>query len=213
MYLYQLVCNKLLKYNDCLIWPLIELRGRVTLMIMYFPRMFYLPVTDSLHHLSSEIVNWRANIEKQEAQKAILLGLLPSAFYVSSDYSYARTWDEQGFNPQIRALLYFFICLPHAVAFVTAAKMGIFRIFTCCGSKSGLRTDKTRQDNGCIPVILIPCRPHLWCPLSLVNFFAIFASVSVVIAVGWKAASVLVQGPQTKKAMPGKFKTPLSCVQ
>ena len=90
--------------------------------------------------LWSEIVNWRANIEKREAQKTILLGLLPSAFDVSTDYSYARTWDDQGFNPQIRALVYFFICLPHAVAIVTAVKMGIFRIFTCSGSKSCLRT-------------------------------------------------------------------------
>ena len=49
--------------------------------------------------LWSEIVNWRANIQTKEARKAILLGLLPSVFDVSSDYSYDRTWDDQGFNP------------------------------------------------------------------------------------------------------------------
>ena len=152
--------------------------------------------------LWSEIVNWRANIEKREAQKAILLGLLPSAFDVSTDYSYARTWGDEGFNPQIRALVYIFICLPHAVAFVTAAEMGIFRIFTCSGSNLCLRIlAKTAATFLFLSVLggLIFGTHLLW--WNHPGLFSYFASVSAVITVGLKAACVLVQGPETKKAM------------
>ena len=152
--------------------------------------------------LWTEIVNWRANIQKRDSQKAILLGLLPSAFDVSSDYSYARTWNEQGFNPQIRALVYFFICLPHAVLLVTTAKMGIFRIFTCSGSKLGLKLlAKTTAIFLFLSLLLGLIFGALYLGWHHPNVFAYLAFVSAVITVGLKAASVLVQGPETKKAM------------
>ena len=153
--------------------------------------------------LWSEIVNWRANIQTKEARKAILLGLLPSVFDVFSDYSYARTWNDQdGFCPQIRALIFFFICLPHVVAFVTAAKMGIFRIFTCSGSNLCLRIlAKTAATFLFLSVLggLIFGSHYLW--WNHPGVFAYPASVSAVITVGLKAACVAVQGPETKKAM------------
>ena len=149
------------------------------------------------------IVNWRANIEKREAQKAILLGLLPSAFDVSSDYSYARTsWDERGFNPQVRALVYFFICLPHVVAFVTAAKMGIFRIFTCSGSKLWLRIlAKATATFLFFSLLAGLIYGTLYLVWNHPDVFPYLAFLSAVITVGLKAAAVLVQGLEMKKAM------------
>ena len=62
------------------------------------------------------------------ALTAILLGLAPSAWDVSSDYVYAQTWDETEYNPQIRALVYFFICLPHLMAVLNAVNSWIINL-------------------------------------------------------------------------------------
>ena len=153
--------------------------------------------------LWSEIVNWRASIQKREAKKAIVLGLLPSVLDVSSDHSYARTWNEHdGFDPQIRALVYFFICLPHAVTFVTAAKRGIFRILTCSGSKLCLRIlAKTTAIFLFLSLLVGLIYGALYLFWYHPGVFTYFAFVSAVVTVGLKAASVLVHGPETKKAM------------
>ena len=74
----------------------------------------------NLSTVFDEIACWRMYFSWPGALAAILLGLAPSAWDVSSDYVYAQTWDETGYNPQIRALVYFFICLPHLMAVLNA---------------------------------------------------------------------------------------------
>ena len=150
--------------------------------------------------LWSEIVNWRANIQRRESRKAIFLGLLPSALDVSSDYSYARTWNEQGFNPQIRALVYFFICLPQVAILLTAM---LDRVLNCFkGSKSGFRIfAKTTAIFLFLSLLVGLIFGALYLGWHHPDVFAYFASISAVITLGIKAAGVLVQGPETKKAM------------
>ena len=153
--------------------------------------------------LWSEIVNWNKNIKKQESRKAILLGLLPSVLDVTSDYSYARTWTEQGFGPQIRALVFFFICLPHVVTFLT----GILRIltsstFSCSGSRLALRIlSRTIAMFLFLSLLVGFISGALHLGWHHPDVFAYFAAVSAVITVGLKTVSVLVQGPEMKRAM------------
>ena len=84
--------------------------------------------------IAQEIVGWRGNMKKGEAYIAILLSLIPSACDVSSDYSYAKTWYEEGFNPQIKALVYFFICLLHLVTLLTVTRWWIYKTLAGCSS-------------------------------------------------------------------------------
>ena len=150
--------------------------------------------------LWNEIVNWRKSFQKRDSLKAILLGLLPSALDVSSDYSYARTWDEQGFNPQIRALIYFFICLPQAAILLTAM---LDRVLNCSyGSKLGLRIFAKAMATFLFSSLLVGLIfGGLYLGWYHPDVFAYFAFASAVITVGCKAASVLVQGSEMKKAM------------
>ena len=150
--------------------------------------------------LWSEILNWRANIQKRDSQKAILLGLLPSALDIFSDYSYARTWDEQGFNPQIRALIYFFICLPQAAILLTAM---LDKVLNCSyGSKLGVQIFTKTMGIFLFSSLLVGLIfGALYIGWYHPDVFAYFALASAVITLGCKAASVLVQGPETKKAM------------
>ena len=153
-------------------------------------------------HLWKEILGWRANMKKRDACITILLSLLPSACDVSSDYSYAKTWNEEGFNPQIRALVYFFICLPHLVTFLTVARWWIYKSITCSGSSLWVRR-LAKTTAMCLflallvgltvgSLLLLWFHPYV---------FAYFALLFGALTVGLKAASVLVQGPEMKKAM------------
>ena len=153
-------------------------------------------------HLWQEIVGWRGNLKKEEACITILLSLIPSACDVSSDYSYAKTWNEEGFNPQIKALVYFFICLPHLVTFLTVTRWCIYKTLACSSCSLWVKI-LAKATATCLFLALlvgltIGSLHLLW---FHPNVFAYFALVFGAITVGLKAASVLVQGPQMKKAM------------
>ena len=154
-------------------------------------------------HLWREILDWRGNMKKQDACITILLGVIPSACDVSSDYSYAKTWNEEGFNPQIRALVYFFICLPHLVTFLTLARWWTYKSLTCTSNSSLWVRRLAKATATCLflalllglavgSLLLVWFHPDVFAYLALV-----FGSLTV----GLKAASVLVQGPEMKKAM------------
>ena len=132
----------------------------------------------------------------------ILLSLIPSACDVSSDYSYAKTWNEEGFNPQIRALVYFFICLPHLVTFLTLARWWTYKSLTYTSSSLWVRRLAKATATCLFLVLLLGLAVG---SLLLVWFhpdvFAYLALVFGSLTVGLKAASVLVQGPEMKKAM------------
>ena len=142
-------------------------------------------------------------MKKQDACITILLGVIPSACDVSSDYSYAKTWNEEGFNPQIRALVYFFICLPHLVTFLTLARWWTYKSLTCTRNSSLWVRRLAKATATCLflalllglavgSLLLVWFHPDVFAYLALV-----FGSLTV----GLKAASVLVQGPEMKKAM------------
>ena len=80
--------------------------------------------------------------------------------------------------------------------------MGIFRIFTCSGSKSCLRilakATATFLSLSLLAGLIFGTLYLVW---NHPDVFPYLAFVSAVITVGSKAACVLVQGPETKKAM------------
>ena len=153
--------------------------------------------------LWSEIVDWRENIQRQETRKAILLGLLPSVLDVSSDYSYARTWNDEGFNSQIRALIYFFICLPHVVTLLTSMlRILASQTFTCSESRLSLRIlTKTAATLLFLSLLVGFIYGALFLGWYHPDVYAYLAFVSAVITVGLKTFGVLVQGPEMTKAM------------
>ena len=153
--------------------------------------------------LWSEIVDWRENIQRQETRKAILLGLLPSVLEVSSDYSYARTWNDEGFNSQIRALIYFFICLPHVVTLLTSMlRILASQTFTCSESRLSLRIlTKTAATLLFLSLLVGFISGALYLGWYHPDVYAYLAVVSAVITVGLKTFGVLVQGPEMTKAM------------
>ena len=150
--------------------------------------------------LWGEILNWRGNLHKQEARKMIILGLIPSALDVSTDYSYGRTWNDQGFNPQIRALVFAFISLPHAVTLLR----GLHRVFTFTCLKP--RAGNTNLVRGAVAILFLQLVASIvYCAVYLIWYypdaFAYIGAVSAVITVALKFAGVVVQGPETKKVM------------
>ena len=154
-------------------------------------------------HLWQEIVGWRGNMAKEESCITILLSLIPSACDVSSDYSYAKTWNEEGFNPQIKALVYFFICLLHLVTLLTVTRWWIYKTLASCSSCSLWVKRLGKATATCLFLALL--LGLTIASLLLIwfhpNVFAYFALVCGALTVGFKAASVCVQGPQMKKAM------------
>ena len=153
--------------------------------------------------LRSEIVDWREKIQRQKTRKAILLGLLPSVLDVSSDYSYARTWNDEGFNSQIRALIYFFICLPHVVTLLTSMlRILAGQILTCSESRLSLRIlTKTAATLLFLSLLVGFISGALYLGWYHPDVYAYLAVVSAVITVGLKTFGVLVQGPEMTKAM------------
>ena len=141
-------------------------------------------------------------MKKKEACITILLSVIPSACDVSSDYSYAKTWNEEGFNPQIRALVYFFICFPHLVTFLTVTRWWLCKTITCSSSSLWVRRS-AKATALCLFLALLAGLTVgslllLWFHPDV---FAYFALVFGTLTVGLKAASVLIQGPEMKKAM------------
>ena len=157
--------------------------------------------------LWSEIWNWRANIQKEDSRKALLLGLLPSALDVSSDYSYAKTWNDQGFNTQIRALVYAFIALPLAVTFLRV----IYEIpnFVFPDSPEE-ETEEKKRNRKLLKGTFVVLFFLLLAGLVVSTYFLIWhhpdilpyiATVSALVTVGFKAAGVFVRGAEAKKAL------------
>ena len=141
-------------------------------------------------------------MKKKEACITILISLIPSACDVSSDYSYAKTLNEEGFNPQIKALVYFFICLPHLVTFLTVTRWWIYKTLACPSCSLWVKR-LAKATATCLFIALllgltIGSLLLLWFHPDVFPYFAL---VFGALTVGLKAASVLVQGPEMKKAM------------
>ena len=153
--------------------------------------------------LWSEIWNWRANIQKEDSRKALLLGLLPSALDVSFDYFYARTWNNQGFNTQIRALVYAFIALPNALTLLRV----IYEIPNFVSPDSPDEDKKFRKlVKGTFVILFFLLLAGLvFSTYYLIwhhpDIFPYIATVSALVTVGFKAAGVFVRGPEAKKAL------------
>ena len=154
--------------------------------------------------LWSEIWNWRANIQQEDSRKALLLGLLPSALDVSSDFSYAKTWNDQGFNTQIRALVYAFIALPHAVTLLRVIYDIPNFVYPDPDTEEKKRNKKLLK--GTIVILFF----LLLAGLIVSTYYLIWhhpdilpyiATVSALVTVAFKAAGVFVRGPEAKKAL------------
>ena len=154
--------------------------------------------------LWSEIWNWRANIQQEDSRKALLLGLLPSALDVSSDYSYAKTWNDQGFNTQIRALVYAFIALPHAVTLLRV----IYDIPNFVYPEEDTEEKKRNKMllKGTFVILFFSLLGGLvFSTYYLIwhhpDIFPYIATVSALVTVAFKAAGVFVRGTEAKKAL------------
>ena len=62
--------------------------------------------------LWAELNEWRTHFTWFNALNAFIFGLVPSIWDVVSDYMYAETWGDETYFFNLKALNYFFICLP-----------------------------------------------------------------------------------------------------
>ena len=157
--------------------------------------------------LGTEIWNWRANIQKEDSRKALLLGLLPSALDVSSDYSYAKTWNDEGFNTQIRALVFAFIALPHAVTLLRVIydiPNFVYPDIPEEQTKEKKRNKKLLKGTFVILFFLLlgglvfSTYYLIWHHPDILPYVA---TVSALVTVAFKAAGVFVRGTEAKKAL------------
>lgn len=154
--------------------------------------------------LWDEVKGWRSHFSWTGALTIIMLGLLPSAMDVSSDYTYAESWqgDDWGYNPQVRALVHFFICLPHLMTLLTALNSWITALFnfpeahTCIqllGKSTGLLLYL-----GIVTAVVFGALQLGW---HRPDVFAYISIPSAAITIAMKIAALFVQGPEAKKAL------------
>jgi len=149
-----------------------------------------------------EAACWRMYFSWSKALTIILLGLLPSVWDVSSDYIYAQTWDDNGYNPRVRALVYFFICLPHLMTLLDGANS----IITCCFDFPSARTSlrllgKSAGLGQFVLLLAATAYGAVYLGLHHPDAYAYLAVPSAAATISIKMAGVLVQGPEAKRAL------------
>ena len=152
--------------------------------------------------LWDEVLCWKERFSWAGATTAIVLGLFPSSLDVFTDYEQAKSWDDDGFNPQVRALVYFFICFPHLVTIlktVNSWTTALFHFPLACKSLKFLG-----KSVGIVLYLAI---------LAGVTYGALFLGShhpdaffyislpSAAITIGVKLFGVFVQGPEAKRAL------------
>ena len=156
----------------------------------------------NLSIIFDEIACWRMYFSWPGALAAILLGLAPSAWDVSSDYVYAQTWDETGYNPQIRALVYFFICLPHLMAVLNAVNSWIINLLDVPSASTPWRHIGTSAGILLsLGLLSVTAYGALKLGLHHPDVFAYLAVPSGAITICIKIAGIFVQGPEAKRAL------------
>ena len=152
--------------------------------------------------LLNEAAYWRIHFSWPGAITNILFGLVPSAWDVSSDYFYAQTWDNNGHNPQIRALVYFFICLPHLMIILNAVNSWITSLFRFPSARTSLRLLSRSMGFFLYLAFLtgVACGA-LFLGVYHPDVFAVLAIPSAAMTVLIKMAGVIVQGPEAKRTL------------
>ena len=152
--------------------------------------------------LLDEAACWRIHFSWPGAITNIVFGLVPSAWDVSSDYFYAQTWDNNGHNPQIRALVYFFICLPHLMIILNAVNSWITSLFRFPSASTSLRL-LSRSIGFLLYLAFLAGVTYGALQLGVhhPDVFAVLAIPSAAMTVLVKMAGVIVQGPEAKRAL------------
>ena len=149
-----------------------------------------------------EAVCWRIYFSWSKALTIVLLGLLPSIWDTSSDYIYAQTWDDNGYNPRVRALVYFFICLPHLMTLLDGANSIIISCFDFPSARTSLRLLGQSIGFGLFVSLLAAIAyGAVYLGLHHPDAYAYLAVPSAAATISFKMAGVLVQGPEAKRAL------------
>ena len=152
--------------------------------------------------LLDEVACWRIHFSWPGAITNMIFGLVPSAWDVSSDYFYAQTWDSNGHNPQIRALVYFFISLPHLMTILNAVNSWITRLFRFPSARTSLKF-LSRSMGFLLYLAFLAGFTYGALQLGVhhPDVFAVLAIPSAAMTVLIKMAGVIVQGPEAKRAL------------
>ena len=152
--------------------------------------------------LWDEAVCWRTHFSWPNALTTILLGVVLSAWDVSSDYSYAQTWEGDGYDSQIRALVYFLICLPHLMTILKAVNFCITAVFNFPSLRRSLRL-LGRSVGIVLYLAFLAATTYGAGQLGRhhPDAFAYLAIPSAALTICIKIAGVIVQGPEAKRAL------------
>ena len=151
-----------------------------------------------------EILCWREHFSWTGAITMILLGLVPTTLDVSTDYAYADTWKEinWGYNLQVRALVHFFICLPHLMTIVKAVNSWITNLFDFPHARTSSRLLGKSVGAVLFLAFLVSITfGFLYLGWEHPNAFFYFALPSAAVSIGAKIAGIFVQGPEAKRAL------------
>ena len=151
-----------------------------------------------------EILCWREHFSWTGAITMILLGLVPTTLDVSTDYAYADTWKEinWGYNLQVRALVHFFICLPHLMTIVKVVNSWITNLFDFPQARTSSRL--LGKSVGVVLFLAFLASitfGFLYLGWEHPNAFFYFALPSASVSIGAKIAGIFVQGPEAKRAL------------